>query len=143
MKKNVVNRVVFTLVMVAALCSVTGSAFAVGTDDLTASAEILSPRYATIRKFSVELTISSSGQASCQAFGSLFGSYVGEFTMYLQDQSSGWQTVKSWSGSGNVCSGNYYVPKGDTYRVKGVLHVYDNAGRLVETTTKYSNEVFF
>ena len=143
MKKHVFSRMVLMLVVAAALCSVTGSAFAAGVDDFATSPAMVSPRYATIRKFFADLTISSSGQASCQVFDTLFGSYVGEVTMYLQDQSSGWQTVKSWSSTGSVCSGSYYVSSGDTYRVMGILRVYDSAGRLIETATTYSNEVFF
>lgn len=62
MKKNVFNKVAFTLLMVSALCAMTGSAFAAGVDDLTAFVGIVSPRYATIKKFHAELAISSSGQ---------------------------------------------------------------------------------
>nr|WP_325214039.1 hypothetical protein [uncultured Oscillibacter sp.] len=142
MKKRVFNRVVFALVMVAALCSMIGSVFAAGTDDLMASAELVSPRYATIKRFSADLAISSSGQASCQVKADLYDSYTREVTMYLQDQSSGWQTVKSWSGTGTICSGSCYVSSGNTYRVKGVLRVYNSVGRLVETATVYSDNVF-
>lgn len=143
MKKKVVNRVVLTLAMVAALCSMTGSAFAVGTNVPTVSAEMISPRYATIRSLSASLTISSSGRASCRVEVSLYGSYTGEISMYLQDRSSGWQTVKSWSSNGGACDGSYYVPDEDTYRVMGVLRVYNSTGKLVETATTYSNEISF
>ncbi len=143
MKKHVFNRMVLMLVVVTTLCSMTSNVFAAGTDGLMASAELVPPRYATIKRFSADLTISNSGQASCLVKADLYGSYTREVTMYLQDQSSGWQTVKIWSGSGSICSGTYYVPKGDTYRVKAILHVYDSAGRLVESATTYSsNEVF-
>ena len=143
MKKNVFNRMILMLVMVAALCSMPCSAFAADVNGFVASVGIVSPRYATIRSLSAELKISSSGQASCKVEVSLYGSYRGEVTMYLQDRNSGWQTVKSWSGTGSGCNGSYYVPEGDSYRVKGVLSVYDNEGNLIETATKYSDEVFF
>lgn len=143
MKKNVVNRVAFTLVMVAALYAVTGNAFATGVKDLAASVGIVSPRYATIRSLSADLAISSAGRASCQVEVSLYGSYKREITMYLQNQNSGWQTVEFWSGAGNVCDGSYYVLKGDSYRVKGDLRVYDSSGKLVESATVYSDTISY
>ena len=143
MKKNVVNRVVFTLVMVAALCSMTSSVFAasMNVDDVTA--EVSYPRYVSIRNFTANLNISSSGYASCQLLVTLYGSYTGEATMYLQDRSSGWRAVESWSGTGSGCSGSYYVTKGDTYRVKGELRVYDKSGNLVDNATVYSDTVSY
>lgn len=63
--------------------------------------------------------------------------------MYLQDRSSGWQTVKSWPGTENGCDGSYYVHKGDSYRVQGDLRVYDSAGNLVETATAYSDVISY
>ena len=143
MKKHVFNRMVLMLVVVATLCSMTGSAFAAGADDFAASAEMVSPRYATIREFSENLAISSSGKASCQVDADLYETYTGKITMYLINQSSGGQTVKSWSSDGDICSGSYYVSKGNTYQVKAVLRVYDSAGRLVESVPKFSNQVSF
>ena len=143
MKKHVFSRMVLMLVVVATLCSMTGSAFAAGADDFAASAEMVSPRYATIREFSANLAISSSGKASCQVDADLYETYTGKITMYLINQSSGGQTVKSWSSDGDICSGSYYVSKGNTYQVKAVLRVYDSAGRLVESVPKFSNQVSF
>ena len=143
MKKYVFNRMVLMLVIVVALCSMTGNAFAAGTNDLADSAEMVSPRYATIREFFANLTISSSGKASCQVDADLYETYTGKITMYLINQSSGGQTVKSWSSNGAACNGSYYVSKGNTYQVKAVLRVYDSAGSLVESVPKYSNEVSF
>lgn len=143
MKKNVVNKVAFTLVMLSLLCAVTGTAFAAGADDFAASVGIVSPRYATIRRFYADLTISSSGQASCHVAVSLYGSYRGEVTMYLQQRSGGWQTIEFWPGTGDGCDESYYVLKGDSYRVKGDLRVYDNSGKLVESATTYSETIFY
>ncbi|WP_300562085.1 hypothetical protein [uncultured Oscillibacter sp.] len=143
MKKYVFNRMVLMLIVVATLCSMTGSAFAAGADDFAASTEMVSPRYATIREFFANLTISSSGKASCQVDADLYETYTGKITMYLINQSSGGQTVKSWSSNGAACNGSYYVSKGNTYQVKAVLRVYDSAGRLVESVPKFSNQVSF
>ena len=143
MKKHVFNRMVLMLVVVATLCSMTGNAFAAGTNDLATSPEMVSPRYATIREFFANLTISGSGKASCQVNAELYGTYTGKITMYLINQSNGGQTVKSWSSDGDICSGSYYVSKGNTYQVKAVLRVYDSAGRLVESVPKFSNHVSF
>ena len=143
MKKYLFNRMVLMLLVVVALCSVTSSAFAAGADDFTASSEMVSPRYAGIKSLSAHLTISNLGFASCEVDADLYEAYTGKIPMRLVNQSSGGQTVKSWSSTGSVCSGSYYVSSGDTYRVMGILRVYDSAGRLIETATTYSNEVFF
>lgn len=143
MKKHVFNRMVLMLVIVATLCSMTSSAFAAGTNDLADAAEMVSPRYAGIRELSADLTISSSGKAFCQVNAELYSAYTGKITMRLVNQSNGGQTVKSWSSDGAVCSGNYYVFKGNTYQVTAVLSVYDSEGRLVESVPKSSNIVSF
>nr|WP_325220997.1 hypothetical protein [uncultured Oscillibacter sp.] len=143
MKKYLFNRMVLMLLVVVALCSVTSSAFAAGADDFTASSEMVSPRYAGIKSLSAHLTISNLGFASCEVDADLYEAYTGKITMRLVNQSSGGQTVKSWSSDGAVCSGNYYVSKGNTYQVTAVLSVYDSEGRLVESVPKSSNIVSF
>lgn len=139
MKKYLFNRMVLMLLVVVALCSVTSNAFAAGAGDFAASSEMVSPRYAGIKRFTADLTIESSGRASCQVIADLYETYTGKITMYLINQSSGGQTVKSWSSDGAACNGSYYVSKGNTYQVEAVLRVYDSAGRLVESVPKFSN----
>ena len=95
MKKYLFNRMVLMLLVVVALCSVTSNAFAAGAGDFAASSEMVSPRYAGIKRFTADLTIESSGRASCQVIADLYETYTGKITMYLINQSSGGQTVKS------------------------------------------------
>ena len=66
-----------------------------GAGDFAASSEMVSPRYAGIKRFTADLTIESSGRASCQVIADLYETYTGKITMYLINQSSGGQTVKS------------------------------------------------
>lgn len=141
MKKRVFNRVVLAMVMVAALCSMIGSAFAASTDDLTSSGAIVSPRYAAVRSLHVTLSFSGS-QANCKAYATLYDNYTANTFMCLQKLDGGWQTIQEWSTDGSMCSKKFYVSHG-TYRVEGTVNVYDSRGNYVETITDYSDTVSY
>lgn len=105
-------------------------------------------RYTRISTFVADLTISSSGLASCYSnVKSSVSTDKIELTMNLQQYSGGaWKTIKSWdtSGTGTVSlSKTWYVSSGYSYRVQAIAYVYDSSGTLQESPTAYSSTVTY
>ena len=143
MKKYTFKLVISTLVLVSSLLSGPSTAFAADID--SGIVGLVESRYATLRSFLATLSI-SEGQASCSVTANTYNSYTTEVTMELQDENSGWQTIKSWTSSGGTSvssSKKYYVSRNNTYRVVGTVSIYDNSGNLVETAKAYSNEISY
>lgn len=121
MKKYTFKLVISTLVLVSSLLSGPSTAFAADID--SGIVGLVEPRYATLRSFLATLSI-SEGQASCSVTVRTYNSYMTEVTMELQDENSGWQTIKSWTSSGGTSvssSKKYYVSRNNTYRVVGSI----------------------
>lgn len=143
MKKYTFKLAISALVLVSSLLSGPSMAFAADTD--SGIVGLVEPRYAALRSFLATLSI-SEGQASCSVSVRTYNSYTTEVTMELQDENSGWQTIKSWTSSGGTSvssSKKYYVSRNNTYRVVGTVSIYDNRGNLVETAEAYSDEISY
>ena len=121
MKKYTCKLAISALVLVSSLLSGPSMAFAADTD--SGIIGLVEPRYAALRSFLATLSI-SEGQASCSVTVRTYNSYMTEVTMELQDENSGWQTIKSWTSSGGTSvssSKKYYVSRNNTYRVVGSI----------------------
>ena len=101
----------------------------------------ISPRYAYIRDTEADLEI-TGGLANCSASVSApTSSYDVELTVELQQNRSGWDTIKTWTDAGTryaSAGGNWYVASGYDYRVKATATVYNSSGREIESATFYS-----
>ena len=102
--------------------------------------EDISPRYISITKLTPSLT--RSGRISCavQTDGHDYS-----LTVSLQQYTdSGWETIDEWSENGNTYgtfSETYSPERGQKYRIRAHVRVYDDDGSLIETATKYSATV--
>ena len=80
--------------------------------------------------------------ANCSASVSApTSSYDVELTVELQQNRSGWDTIKTWTDAGTryaSAGGNWYVASGYDYRVKATATVYNSSGREIESATFYS-----
>jgi len=131
------QKVLSIFLMFAVICS-----FAMITEPAQASdSGILC--WACIRNAGAGLSITSSGYATCTGSLTHSGS-SGKVQVTLQRyQNSAWTAIKSWSDSrtGAICgvTGNYYITKGYSYRVKVSVYVYNSSGSLLESDTVYSS----
>lgn len=118
-------------------------AYAVNT--LESATGIVSSRFVGITFLNANLSIDAQGCTTSSGFvRPSSSSYTSYLTVSLQkNTSSGWITIKSWSGSGTGLSGvnlsgSYYVGSG-TYRSCATASVYNSSGSLVDNETAYSS----
>ena len=98
-------------------------------------------RFVAIRSVTVDLSINSSGYASCDGTCTVASGYEAEATLELQQKDgSTWKTIKEWSDSGDVIRFNkaQFVARGYDYRLKLTTEVYDANGKFVEDDVTYS-----
>ena len=98
-------------------------------------------RFVAIRSVTVDLSINSSGYASCDGTCTVASGYEAEATLELQQKDgSTWKTIKEWSDSGDVirCNKAQFVARGYDYRLKLTTEVYDANGKFVEDDVTYS-----
>ena len=140
--KNILKRSVCLLTAVFCLCA---SANALSPQEIVDNPEIM-PRYAYIVDTEAELTI-RGGLADCSASAyALSSSYKVELTMELQQNRSGWDTIKTWSGSGSwdaSVDGHWYVASGYDYRIKASVTIKNASGSTIEDATFYSYTVSY
>lgn len=110
------------------------------------AATTISPNFTGISILSISLTINPGGlSTSTGSVRPSSSSYTSYLTVGLQKYtSSGWTTIKSWSGSGTglsgaIAGGSYYVAS-STYRSFSTATVYSSSGSLLDTETAYSAE---
>ena len=132
MKKTLIKSLSVLLV----LCLLSTTVFAAGT-------ETVMPRYTYVQYILVGLEIEYDGRTYCHTGVTLYNStHSCNLTMVLQrNDGSGWDDVKTWSGSGgeNLDLEKYwYVDCGYEYRTANTIRVYNANGRLIETITTYS-----
>lgn len=129
-----------SLCLVTAILTLCASASAVSLQEAVDTPEI-TPRFVYIRDASADLKI-TGGMADCSATVSASStSYDVELTVELQQNRSGWDTIKTWTDSGAryaSAGGNWYVASGYDYRVKATATVYNSSGREIESATFYS-----
>ncbi len=92
------------------------------------------PAAIAINNYESDLSISSSGNASCSGFTYVRSGYTASTYVELQVNDGGWRTVASWSG-GEKANGSYRV-SGGSYRVRTTHKAYKN-GSLIETLYSY------
>ena len=143
MNRYALRNTLSTLALFVVLCLLSGSAFAAGE---CSTAEGISPRYANIASFYVDLDISKglTWEASCEVSAMTKSSYTAEIFAELQQKDGTWSTLKSWwsSESSVIRSAKTYnVYSGFPYRVKATIYVYDSRGNLVESSEKYSSTI--
>lgn len=124
MKVKIVKRVLSMLMTVALL-----------TSGINAFAGEVSPRYTGTSTIVTDLSISSTGKATCAGTVVLYSGYTATLTMKLQQYNgSYWTTIQTWSTSDSKSlSKSYYVSSGYSYRVVTSAKVYNSSGTYVET----------
>jgi hypothetical protein len=140
MKKIIIISLVSIILIFSAFPVYAGDTANPGTENKIA------PRFTAILSMSAGLSIDSWGKATCSGFVTpQSNSYTSVLTVSLQKStSSGWSTIKSWTGSGVgfagvVIEGHHYVASGK-YRVCSTAKVYDSSGTLLEMESFYSAE---
>lgn len=135
------------LILMAVLCSVPVSA----TCETTAANPngLITPKLTYISLLTAELSINSSGKATCKGQASAYDStHTTMLTVQLQKSNgSSWSTIKSWTASSTgtavaTVDQDYYVVHG-TYRVCATARVYNYSGDLLESKSVYSNTVVY
>ena len=136
--KNILMRSLCLLTAILTLCA---SASATALQEAVVDTPEISPRYVYIRDASAELEI-TGGMADCSATVAASGtSYDVELTVELQQNCSGWDTIKTWTDSGAryaSAGGNWYVASGYDYRVKASVTIKNSSGSTIEKATFYS-----
>lgn len=106
---------------------------------------VVSPQYIALT--ATELLLEEqSGQLSCYACTKVSSGYKCGMTMELQQYNGSWDTVKTWTASGNtMCAlDELWSPaKNYNYRLKITFNAYNSSGTRIETVTKYSSEVYY
>lgn len=99
----------------------------------------IQPRYTAILYFNHNLSIDSSGLATCSGKVEAKANLPTKLIIKLQRYSNGtWTTIKSWEDTGDFyvrLSKTYYVADGYSYRVYVEGYVYDVNGSLLEKTS--------
>ena len=132
MKKKLINGLSVLLV----LCLLSTAVFAAGT-------ETVMPRYNYVANIVLGMSVDYDGRAYCYTGITLHQStHSCSLTMVLQkNDGSGWDDVKTWSGSGGEnldLEKHWYVDSGYEYRTENTIRVYNASSRLIETITTYS-----
>lgn len=100
----------------------------------------IDPLYTYVNSVYASLTIDTTwGIATCNGGVSSKANHPVKVNVYLQkDTGVYWQTVQSWSVSGDWdadLSRSYAIYHGYTYRVLTVGYVYDNSGHILESAS--------
>ena len=97
----------------------------------------IQPRWSYLNSVAADLDINWLGVATCTGSAVARDSVTIELCIYLQQRTqSGWETLRTWTSTGEVSSGvqgQYAVYKGFTYRVIVSAVVYDIQGNILET----------
>ena len=110
--------------------------------------EIIARRFEKVRLIEADLSIPSSGIASC--YGRVEPKSTSDtvtLVMELQQYTGGaWKTIKNWSTSGGgtlSLDKIWAVLSGYYYRVVVTAYVYTSSGSLAETVTATTNSVWY
>lgn len=121
--------------------------FALALPASAATIEPIQPMFVYIGGVTAELSIDETwGIATCT--GSLSADYVKpvKITVRLQQYKDGsWITLKTWSKTGTasvVCTGQYAICSGYTYRVSVTGYVLDSEGTILESGNAKQSKVF-
>ena len=100
----------------------------------------ITPRYRAILKINPSISRIGSIKCDVQTIGNDYS-----LTVDLQQYIDGsWEDIDSWTengSSGGTFSTTASLERGQKYRVRAYLRVYDDNGSLIETATKYSATV--
>ena len=106
--------------------------------------ETVAPANIVITDTYNELYLVSSRTVSCFGRTKTPSNYIANVVVELQQKNGGWTTIKTWNASNTSSASvdeDYSVAGGYYYRLKLTHRAY-NANGVVETITKYSNEVY-
>ncbi len=104
--------------------------------------ENLTERYNVIERFTLILTVSSN-VASCNTTVTTNKNYEIRAWQILQNNINGkWNSIKSWNtynkSTKNLNLTNKYQIKSGKFRLFSKVEIFDKAGNLVESASKYS-----
>lgn len=137
MKVKTMKRLLCILLAVTLLSS--------GFTALAAMPDTAVPYYTGTASIYANLSISSTGLASCSGNISLRSGYVANLTMKLQQYTSnGWTTIETWfTATQKGLSGSRYVTHGYYYRVVTSASVYTSSGGYVESPSVTSSSKYY
>ena len=145
MQKTVIRK---TLCIALAVTILSISVFAL--DEQLEAKDTMPRRTIGINNTTCLLTIDSAGIANCYGYIMLTYGYSIDATMTLRQAPYGserWKDVKEWSASGSypeVEIDKYRaVNSGYDYQLEIDIDIYNSSGRLVDSTTDYSDIVSY
>ena len=105
------------------------------------------PMYVGLSRMKPELSISTTGTISCSDRVKLYTGYSANVTWELQS-GTGTQltTISTWKDSGTfelTLNATRQAVRGNNYRLKTSVKVYNSSGTLVDDEVKYSNIVSY
>ena len=137
MKKKMSTRIISLILVVVMLVPLT-MAFAKSADNET---QIMPLRYTAITTLYANLTISSTGLATCTGRAEIADGYTGYMTVSLKKTDG--SLVKAWNANGTRSMNlkeYWQVASGNSYYVSVYVAVYDSSnGHFVEGATATSN----
>ena len=143
--KTIIRRIASVALIITIL---TTSVFAL--DKLPESSSDVPLRTVGISHVSYIFDINSYGQATCCYYITLVPNYTADVTMTLQQAPYGserWKDVKEWSASGSypeiAIEKSRAVNSGYDYQLEIEVDIYNSSGRLVDSTTDYSDIVSY
>lgn len=138
MNRTKITKAVSALLALACVVSLLTPAFA----------SDIQPRYLTLSSTSADLSIGSSGYASCSGSGIArdFNTKV-DVTMTLYQINGGSYTaLTTWTATGTKSASSnhgYYVVRGYNYQVAVSITVKNASGTVLETASVYSSVVSY
>lgn len=103
-------------------------------------------RYIGTIAASAQISIDSSGNATCTCTYTLRPGYTSEVSMRLQQKQSSWLSIVFWTKpttGTSPFSGTTSVTSGYYYRCSVIMRVYDSNGAYVETVRVYSSKTYY
>lgn len=133
------------LAVLLALCCFCASVVSASAIDADLDAPIAEARYTGAVSVSSNISVSTSGTATCTAVVQIRSGYTAKTTLKLQRSSnnSKWSTRKSWTGTDGVLTKTKSVAAGYYYRAQVSTKVYNSSGTLVDSITKSSSSVYY
>jgi len=139
------KRIMVLVLVVALFFTFSSVAFAIDETEIERFPSTVSgAKFTYINYVTADLTINSTGLASCTAEISAYNSVDSvRVSAYLQKYDGGWQTVKHWgqnySGTYGAMAKSWYVTKGYRYRWHVYYYAYSGSDSESTTRTVYRN----
>ena len=144
MRKGKIQKI-FAILLATVMC-LSMLSFVASAAPVTDNSEIVSPQNIAISDTDKNLTLSSS-TLTCYGRTKVTSGYKATTVVTLQKKVSGsWSDLTTWTTNGSLIATvnqTYSAKKSTTYRLKVIHKAYTSSGSLVESFTKYTEEITY